>query len=73
MQKKAYNSEMVRDAAKDTSASKTSSNFWSEEYRQSFRIKWRGVSNSATLQWASCLKVVGFKSVSTDMDTIDKL
>ena len=41
MQIKAYNSEIVRDTAKDkcTAASKASLNFSSEEYRQSCRIK----------------------------------
>ena len=33
---------------------KASSNFSSLEYRQRFRIKWRGVSPSPTLWWASC-------------------
>ena len=43
MQKKVYNSEMVQDTAKDkcTAAPKAYSNFSSEEYRQSFRIKRR--------------------------------
>ena len=43
MQEKAYNSEMVRDTAKDkcNAASKVSSNFLSEEYRQSFQINRR--------------------------------
>ena len=46
MQKKAYNSKMVRDMAKGkcTAASKAFSNFSSEECRPSFRIKRRGVS-----------------------------
>ena len=34
--------------------SKVSSNFSTEEYRQRFRIKRRGVSPSSTLCWASC-------------------
>ena len=56
MQKKAYNSEMVRDTALDkcTAAAKESSNFSSEEYGQSFLIKWRSVSLRPTLWWASC-------------------
>ena len=43
MQRKAYNSEMVRDTAKYKciAASTASSSFSSEEYWQSFRIKWR--------------------------------
>ena len=46
----------MRDTAKDkcTPASKASSNFSNEEYRKSFRIKWRGVPPSPTLWWASC-------------------
>ena len=41
MQQKANKSEMVRDTVKNkcTAAAKASSNFSSEEYRQSFRIK----------------------------------
>ena len=57
MQKKAYNSEIVRYTAKDkcTAASKASSNFANEQYRQSFRSKRRGVSPSPILWWASRL------------------
>ena len=45
MQKNAYKSEMVWDTARDkctaeSEASSNSSNFSSEEYQQSFRIKW---------------------------------
>ena len=59
MQKKAYKSEMVRDTAKDkcTAASKAYSNLSSEEYRQRFRIKLRGVSPSPALWRASCYLV----------------
>ena len=52
MQKKACNSEMVRDPAKDKCTA--ASNFSSEKYRQSFRIERRGVLPGPTLWWASC-------------------
>ena len=37
-----------------SAVSKANSNFSSEEYRQRFRIKRRGVSPSPTIRWASC-------------------
>ena len=72
MPKKAYNSEILRDTAKDkcTAASGASSNFSSEEYRHSFQIKRRGVSPCPTLWWASCyynkrLSIVSIHGIGT--------
>ena len=55
---------MQRDN-KPNVVSKASSNLSSEKYLQRFRTKWRSVSPSPTLWWASCSgfeKLVGAAS-----------
>ena len=42
---------------KSNAVSKASSNFWSEEYRQRYGLKWRGVSPSSILGWASLFHI----------------
>ena len=73
MQKKASNSEMVRDTAKDkcTTASNASSNFSSEEYRSVFEIS--GVAFRLVSHYGGLLVLLSLVYVAAVLFTANKI